>query len=96
MITDLPPERIEAQFKIQMLMSALIQSLVNKVTEVAEDEFEEILAEEELDIIVALSFIRVASEIAFHGGLEKDDFLGMSDEVFSAVSLNLSTPAGNA
>lgn len=94
--TNMPPERFEAQFKLQMLLNALIQSMVDRVTSVAEDEFDDVLEEEELEIIITLSFIRAASEIAFYNGLEKNDFFGMCNEVFDAVSLNLSTPAGNA
>lgn len=94
--TNMPPERFEAQFKLQMLLNALIQSMVDRVTSVAENEFDDVLEEEELEIIITLSLIRAASEIAFYSGLEKNDFLGMCNEVFDAVSLNLSTPAGNA
>lgn len=93
---DMPPERIEAQFKIQMLMNALIQSLVDRVVDVAEEQFEDILEEEEVDVIIALSFIRSASEIAFFGEIEKEDFLSMCNQIYDTVSLNLSTPAGNA
>lgn len=93
---NMPPERIEAQFKIQMLMNALMQSLVDRVTTVAEDEFDDILEEEELDVIIALSFLRASSEIAFYGEIEKHDFMSMCEQVFDTVSLNLSTPAGNA
>jgi len=60
------------------------------------DEFEDILEEEELDVIIALSFLRASSEIAFYGEIEKHDFMSMCEQVFDTVSLNLSTPAGNA
>lgn len=93
---NMPPERIEAQFKIQMLMNALMQSLVDRVTTVAEDEFDDILEEEEVDIIIALSFVRAAAEMAFFDEIEKNDFMSMCEQVFDSVSLNLSTPAGNA
>lgn len=92
----MPPERIDAQFKLQILMNALIQSLLNRVIDAAEDNFSDVLEEEEVDIIIALSFLRAASEIAFYGELEKKDFIGMCEQVFDSVSLNLSTPAGNA
>lgn len=93
---NMPPERIEAQFKIQMLMNALMQSLVDRVTTVAEDEFDDILEEEELDVIIALSFLRASSEIAFYGEIEKEDFMSMCEQIYDTVSLNLSIPAGNA
>lgn len=93
---DMPPERIEAQFKIQMLMNAMIQSLVDRVVDVAEEQFFDVLEEEEVDVIIALSFIRSAAEIAFFGEIEKEDFMSMCNQVYDSVSLSLTTPAGNA
>lgn len=93
---DMPPERIEAQFKIQILMNEMIQALVDRVVDAAEDNFSDILEEEEVDVIIALSFIRSAAEIAFYGEIEKEDFLSMCNQIYDTVSLNLSTPAGNA
>lgn len=93
---DMTSDRIEAQFKIQMLMNAMIQSLVDRVVDVAEEQFTEELEEEEVDIIISLTFIRAAAEIAFYCELEKPDFLSMCEQVYDSVSLGLSTPAGNA
>lgn len=93
---DMDSERVEAQLKVQILMNAMMQSLVNRVTDAAEDNFADVLEEEEVDVIIALSFIRAASEIAVFGEIEKEDFMSMCEQVYDTVSLNLSIPAGNA
>jgi hypothetical protein len=90
------PERVEAQFKIQMLMNAMMQSLVDRVLDAAEENFADVMEEEEVDVIIALSFIRAASEIAVFGEIEKEDFMSMCEQIYDTVSLNLSIPAGNA
>lgn len=93
---EMEPERIEAQVKIQTLMGILLNSLVTKTEEYVAINFSDTLEEEELDIIMALSFIRSAAELAVMDGVERDEFARICDEVYTATSLCLTPPAGTA
>lgn len=93
---EMEPERIEAQVKIQTLMGILLNSLVTKTEEYVAINFSDTLEEEELDIIMALSFIRSAAELAVMDGVERDEFAKICDEVYTATSLCLTPPAGTA
>jgi hypothetical protein len=93
---EMTEERIHAQMKIQSLMNVLIRSMVDRVSTHVEDEFEDIIEEDELDIIIALSFLRGAVDIALYNEVEKTEFMRLCSEIFDSMFLHFSTPAGNA
>ena len=93
---EMDSERVEAQVKIQTLMGILLNSLVTKTEEYVAVNFGDTLEEDELDIIMALSFIRSAAELAVMDGLDRDDFARICDEVYTATDLCLTPPAGTA
>jgi hypothetical protein len=96
MAEEMTEERIHAQMKIQSLMNVLIRSMVDRVSTHVEDEFEDIIEEDELDIIIALSFLRGAVDIALYNEVEKTEFMRLCSEIFDSMFLHFSTPAGNA
>jgi len=93
---EMSEERIEAQMKIQALMNVLLRSTVDQVTHHVEDKFEDIIEEDELDIIIALSFIRGAVDVALYNEVDKNDFMKLCSQIYDSMFLHFSTPAGNA
>jgi hypothetical protein len=93
---EMTEERAHAHIKIQSLMNVLIRSMVDRVSLHVEDEFEDFIEEEELDIIMALSFLRGAADIALYNEVEKNEFMRLCSEIFDSMFLHFSTPAGNA
>jgi hypothetical protein len=93
---EMDPERIEAQVKIQTLMSVLINSLVDKTEEYVAMHFSDTVEEDELDVIMALSFIRSSAELAVLDGIDREQFLRICEEVYMATDLHISPPAGTA
>ncbi len=95
-LEEMDPERIEAQVKIQTLMSILINSLVDKTEEYVAIHFSDTLEEEELDVLMALSFLRSSAELAIMDGIDREQFLRICEEIYMATDLHMSPHAGTA